>query len=65
MEVLGSTIIVRINLNPSSKQFQLKEVCWSFLAKTYEKSPCDGIGITVKHLLSRDSFQLGSGKYNH
>lgn len=49
-----------INMCHHQKDFNLKG-CWSFFATSHGKSPCDGIGGTVKRLLTRESLQLGPG----
>lgn len=46
------------NLCHHQKDFNLKG-CWSFFATSHGKSPCDGIGGTVKRLLTRESLQVG------
>lgn len=34
---------------------------WSFVATSYKKSSCNGIGGTIKCFLTRESLQLGLG----
>lgn len=49
-----------INLCYNQKDFNLKAV-WSFVATSYEKSSCNGIGGTIKCFLTRESLQFGHG----
>lgn len=48
-----------LNLCNHQQDFNIK-ACWSFFATSHGKSPCDGIGGTVKRLLTRESLQTGS-----
>ena len=45
-----------INLCLHEKDFNIKCV-WSFFATSHDKSPCDGLGGTLKHLTARASLQ--------
>ena len=39
-----------------------KDVEWNFFATSHGKSPCGGIGGTVKHLVACESLQMVSGQ---
>ena len=49
-----------LNLCYHQKEFNIK-ACWSFFATSHGKSLCDGIGGTVKRVITRESLQLGPG----
>lgn len=49
-----------LNLCHHSQDFNLR-ASWSFFATSHGKSPCDGIGGTVKRLVAKESLQTSSG----
>ena len=61
MVVQGSTKIAKNMLNQSLhlQDFEI-ESTWSFFATSHDKSPCDGIGGTIKWLTARASLQRTS-----
>ena len=60
MVVLLGTIIKNKynfkNLCMHQKNFELV-ASWVFFATSHGKSPCDGIGGTVKHVVTKESLQ--------
>ena len=59
--VQASIKIVKIFLNQCMhfEDFSIKST-WSFFATSHGKSPCDGLGGTIKHLTARASLQRTS-----